>query len=405
MEKSTVHLTETLSPELRDRILARLEEERTEPAYRLLTPSALRQLGTIHSTGDPIVSLYLELTPERRLKDAWHVAFKDLVRAKLDTIEDRRLRDHVAGELERIEMALKEGLPAMGRGVAFFVCESLGLWRQIALPIPLPDRLELASTPYTRPLVRTRDEHDRFAVALLSREHSRFFISQIGYVEEVLTLTGPKLRGLVTDWIDWNQRDDIELQLLHQEGKALATIAALVFQQFEARYLLFSAPEKLKPSFLEHLPKAIREQVGGEFEVDVHAPVHQVAEAIEPVQRAVEAREEVRTLERIQESLPERGVWGAEHVIDAINQRRVMTVAVDDAFQVAGGYCAHCDLLVLDASKPCPACGNPVEAESDIVDRALEMALAQDATIELVRSEAARTLMAQHAPMGALLRF
>jgi len=82
-----------------------------------------------------------------------------------------------------------------------------------------------------------------------------------------------------------------------------------------------------------------------------------------------------------------------------------MTVAVDDAFQVAGGYCAHCDLLVLDASKPCPACGNPVEAESDIVDRALEMALAQDATIELVRSEAARTLMAQHAPMGALLRF
>jgi hypothetical protein len=38
-------------------------------------------------------------------------------------------------------------------------------------------------------------------------------------------------------------------------------------------------------------------------------------------------------------------------------------------------------------------------------NRALEMALAQDATIELVRSEAARTLIAQHAPMGALLRF
>ncbi len=405
MEKPTVHLTETISPELRDRILSRLEAERIEPAYRLLTPAALRQLGTIQSADEPIVSLYLELTPARRLKDAWHVAFKNLVRTRLASLKDRRLREQVASELARIELALKEGLPAMGRGVAFFVCESLGLWRQIALPIPLPDRLELASTPYTRPLVRTRDEHDRFVVALLSREHSRFFISQIGYVEEVLTLTGPRLRGLVTDWIDWNQRDDLELQLIHQEGKALATIASLVFQQFEARYLLFSAPEKLKPSFLEHLPKAIREQVGGECSVDVHAPVHQVAEAIEPVQRAVEAREEVRTLERIQESLPERGVWGVESVIDAINQRRVMTVAVDDAFQVPGGYCPHCELLVLDASKPCPACGQPVEAEGDLVDRALEMALAQDATIELVRSEAARTLMAQHAPMGALLRF
>ncbi|SHK57553.1 baeRF10 domain-containing protein [Rhodothermus profundi] len=405
MEKQTMHLTQTLSPELRDRILARLEQERTEPAYRLLTPSTLRQLGTIQSTRDPIVSLYLELTPERRLKDAWHVAFKDLVRAKLERLEDRRLREQIAGELERIELALQEGLPALGRGVAFFVCESLGLWRQIALPIPLPDRLELASTPYTRPLVRTRDEHDRFVVALLSREHSRFFISQIGYVEEVLTLTGPRLRGMVTDWIDWNQRDDLERQLTHQEGKALATIAALIFQQFEARYLLFSAPEKLKASFLEHLPKAIRAQVGGVFSVEVHAPVAQVATAIEPVQRAVEAREEMRTLERIQESLPERGVWGIEAVIDAINQRRVMTVAVDDALQIAGGYCPHCDLLVLDASKPCPVCGQTVEAEADLVDRALEMALAQDATIELVRSDAARTFMAQHAPMGALLRF
>jgi peptide subunit release factor 1 (eRF1) len=405
MEKSMMQLTGTLSPTLRDQILARIVQERTEPPYRLLTPTALRQLGELKSNGDPIVSLYLELTPERRQKEAWHVAFKDLVRIKLETIGDRRLREHVAEELERIELALKEGLPTLGRGVAFFVCESLGLWRQIALPIPLPDRLELASTPYTRPLVRTRDEHDRFVVALLSREHSRFFISQIGYLEEVLTLTGPKLRGLVTDWIDWNQRDDLERQLNEQTSKALAYIAALIFQQFEARYLLFSVPEKLKSNFLENLPKSVREQIGGEFTIDVHASHIQVAEVIDPLQRAVEAREEVRTLERIQESLPDQGIWGVEPFLEALNQRRVMTVAVDDAFQLPGGYCAHCDLLVLDPAKPCPVCGNPVEAESDIVDRALEMALAQDATIELVRSEAARTLMAQHAPIGALLRF
>ncbi|WP_210373540.1 peptide chain release factor 1 [Rhodothermus bifroesti] len=405
MEKSMVQLTETFSPALRDQILARLEQERTEPAYRLLTPTALRQLGETKSNGDPIVSLYLKLTPERRQKGSWHAVFKDLTRTQLETISDPRLRDHVAEELERIELALKEGLPAMGRGVAFFVCESLGLWRQIALPIPLPDRLELASTPYTRPLVRTRDEHDRFVVAVLSREHSRFFISQIGYVEEVLTLSGPKLRGLVTDWIDWNQRDDLERQLNEQTGKALAYIAALVFQQFEARYLLFSAPEKLKPSFLGNLPKSVQEHIGGEFTIDVHAPNVRVAEVIDPLERAVEAREEVRTVEQIQESLPDRGLWGIEQVVDALNQRRVMTLAVDDDFQVSGGYCPRCDLLMLDATKPCPACGEAVEPESDLVDQALELALAQNATVELVRSEAARRLMASYAPIGALLRF
>jgi hypothetical protein len=44
----------------------------------------------------------------------------------------------------------------------------------------LPDGARWTQRPYIRPLARTRDEHDRFVLAILSQEQSRFFISQIG---------------------------------------------------------------------------------------------------------------------------------------------------------------------------------------------------------------------------------
>jgi hypothetical protein len=51
-------------------------------------------------------------------------------------------------------------------------------------------------TPFIRPFVRTRDEHDRFVIALLSEEISRYFVSQIGQVQEVLEIRGSNMRRM-----------------------------------------------------------------------------------------------------------------------------------------------------------------------------------------------------------------
>ena len=53
----------------------------------------------------------------------------------------------------------------------------------------------------------------------------------------------------------------------------------------------------------------------------------------------------------------------------------------------------------------CPTCGSDaLEAVEDVVELALEQALEQRAALELVRSDAARQLLAKRAPMAALLR-
>ena len=121
-----------------------------------------------------------------------HIVFKNLVAATLGPITDKRKREKLTDELQRIEAALQADLPALGRGVAFFTCPTGELWRQIALSLPLRDCAHVGSRPYIRPLARTRDEHDRFILVLLSLDRNRFFVSQIGQVEEVFEVRGER---------------------------------------------------------------------------------------------------------------------------------------------------------------------------------------------------------------------
>ena len=82
-----------------------------------------------------------------------------------------------------------------------------------------------------------------------------------------------------------------------------------------------------------------------------------------------------------------------------------MALAVDDGFCKAGSRCRRCNGLWAEVPIECPTCGSgALEAVEDVVELALEHALEQRAALELVRSDAARRLMAERGrwpPRGA----
>ena len=122
-------------------------------------------------------------------------------------------------------------------------------------------------------------------------------------------------------------------------------------------------------------------------------------------QRAIEAREEIVTLERIFEAGPHGAALGKRLTLDALWAQRVLTLAVADRFCKPGSRCRRCLGLWEDILRECPTCGSDaLEAVQDVVELALEQALEQQAALELVRSDAARQLLAKRAPMAALLR-
>jgi peptide subunit release factor 1 (eRF1) len=391
--------------EIRDRIVEKLHASIDDTTYRLLTPAHLRTLAATESRQAPVLSFYLQLGPERRSRAAWHAVFTSLADETVKAIRDRRVRRQVKEELDRIEIALNERLPELGRGVVFFTCRATGLWQQIAVSVPLPDGVHFGSRPYVRPLVRTRDEHDRFVIALLSEEHSRFFISQIGQVEEVFQINGERAPRALAERIAFVQGGVAVAEPIKREGRVLAEVARLVTAQFEGRYLLISGPPEMRTALLHEAPKELQQRAGADFSVEINAGIAEVAAAAEPAQRAIEAREEVATLDRIFEAGPQGAAWGERPTLDALWARRVMTFAVDDRFCQPGSRCRRCLGLWGDILRECPTCGSDLmEAVQDVVELALEEALEQRAALELVCSDAARRLMAERGSMAALLR-
>ena len=395
------------TPELRDRILEKLRA--ADPggaAYQMLTPARLRALAEIEVSAATVTSLYMQMTPDRRLGGAWRTFFSSLSDATLKPIQDRRRREEIRSELDRIGQALEAELPGLGRGVAFFSSRKLGLWRQIAVSVPLPDGVWLSPRPYLRPLVRTQDEHDRFVLVLLSEQFSRFFISQIGQVEEVLQIKADEPHKALTDGGPKDRPHVMATEPMKNETRVLAHAIELVMAQFEGRYLLLSGSLELRKAVIQYLPKHIHQSGVDEFSVEIHARPAAVAGAAEPGQRAIEAREEVATIEKVVDLGPDRSAWGEQPTLDALWEGRVMTLAVDDALCKPGSHCRNCGALRAGSVSRCPVCGSDaIEAVVDVVELAIEHALEEKSALEIVRSDAARRLMTSVGPMAALLRW
>ena len=67
-----------LSPDTRDALLAELRRRTTTDGFHFLSADHIATLNEATSPGSPILSLYMELTPEMRQGGTWRTVFKDL---------------------------------------------------------------------------------------------------------------------------------------------------------------------------------------------------------------------------------------------------------------------------------------------------------------------------------------
>lgn len=395
-------MSTTLAPDARDALLAELRRRTTTPGFHFLSADHLARLNDARSTGAPIVSLYMELTPEARLGTTWATTLKDLCeRAEKQAGDGQKAA--VRAECDRIHAALENGLPRTGRGVAFFACEEIGLFEQLGTAITLPNEVHVDDNPYVRPLARVRDENDRFAIALLSMHKSRFFFSQIGLVEEVYEIEGEEFA--VTDLVSKDQKQDRKAKLRKQQAQRSAHALELITKTLDARHVVYSAPADMEADFLDALDQSTRQRVAGSFACDTLATTAEVAEAALDLQREVETKEEIETIEKVQELLSSRAVAGLDETLDMLNQQRVMTLVVDDSATIPGGIDTDSGMLTTQTDGTYAPTGGSVRPVEDLVELMLNKAMEQGASLELVRSEGAREALAEHGPAAALLRF
>ncbi|MBB5755232.1 hypothetical protein [Prosthecomicrobium pneumaticum] len=394
-----------LTPEMRDRILETTRARMEEPAYRLLSPAHLRGLARLESRDDPIISVYLCLTPERRAASGWQSVLSSLAHETL-LKSDEAASETIRRQLDRIEAALNEQLPELGRSVVFFVCERLGIWGQITLPIALADRIHVGPRPYIRPLLRCWGEGDRNLVALLSQERSRFFVQHLGQVEEIYRIKGQRIRGMLTDRVPRDRRDVLATQVLKDEARALAQMAEIIMRELETSHLLVAAPPDMYAAFVENLSKALVERVQA-FAVDIHASPHEIGEALGPLREKLRRDREGAVLQEFEQATFEKLAIGVQETLDCLREGRVAALVVDDRFAAPGEQCAECKALFQEApGDGCPVCkSRGLQNVDDLVDAAAQQALDSAARVAFMRHPETQARLGKFAPMSALLRY
>lgn len=78
----TVSGHDRYNPEIRDRIVAKLHTPVDEATSQLVTPSRLRALAEIEAGNWPVVSLYLQLSPDRRVGGGWRTYLASIGRRR-----------------------------------------------------------------------------------------------------------------------------------------------------------------------------------------------------------------------------------------------------------------------------------------------------------------------------------
>jgi peptide subunit release factor 1 (eRF1) len=378
------------------------------PARNEITEAKLEQLAGLRADGPRVLSLYLDLDPERfGTPRARATEMDSLLDEASRRIESERHPheelEQLRGDLDRVRQHLQGDRYAEGaQAHAVFCCSSLDLFEALALPRPVESRVTISDTPFIEPLVEIGPPAP-WCVALVNRRLTRVLRGSTNSLEEVVSFGDP-VHGKHSQG-GWSQaryqrsvEHDVESHLRHT-GEVLLR----EYERSQFVGLLLASPEELRSHVAENFHPYVRERLVGHIDLDVeHSSLEDVrvvaAKAIEDHDREVVAER----LEELRARLGrgERAAAGAEDVLRALYERRVGTLLYDPQQSIKGAVCPQCGLMQAEA-RSCPVDGTQLEERDDVLEHAVEAALGQDAEVLTVETP-------DLGPLGgiaALLRF
>jgi peptide chain release factor subunit 1 len=368
----------------------------------------LRRLSQIRLDRPVVLSLYLDLDPA---EFATPPARATAVRSLLDEAE-RRLRDldglshQDRGELEaslkRAAGMLERDLPTEGaQGVAVFSSEAVGLFETLPLPRPVRNRVAIGHSPLVGPLARL-ERRERWCVALVSRRDARIFrgspdgLREIEQIHDVVF--GQHDQG---GWSQARYQRGIE----KEKDDHLRHTAEALMKHFKRRpfqRLILGGPREVAADFESKLHGYLSERLAGRIDVDVdNSTPEQVLQKTQPLFEELEGEREAAALERLGEG---RAAIGLEDVLQALNERRVECLLLDERFAAPGTSCPECGWLGPGGERTCPVDGRELMQLDDLTEAAIELTLQQSAEILAVRRRR-EELEERAGGVAALLRF
>ena len=281
---------------------------------------------------------------------------------------------------------LAEGVDrSITRGLAMFSCHEQSYFDAILLPVAVRDQAAIGPTPRIRQLVEALDEPEPFLLALVDRSHLRLLRIDGHEVDECPTSVTHQERAVDTsvELGSWERHQE-EAARTHLR-RAAAEVDDVV-RSWPVRQLVLGGPDEPLAELESHLHPTTRELIIGRVGVRVAAPVQEIASEAHVVAERAERDREAVLVEEVRQRAAgfHGGVVGFEPTLGALAEKRVATLLVRDSFSAPGASCPACGHIGPDL-RQCPVCGATNVEVDDVIEVAIELAIAQGADIEFCR--------------------
>ncbi len=360
-----------------------------------------------------VVTCYLKVEPRDRARGKYLIKVKNRVRALESALPqlglERATVEAVRADMARVLDFLKQpgNLPS-SQGVAIFACGPAKLWEVVPLPSVHRSRLAVDRTPLVRELAAAEDEFGRILTAVLDRTAARFFQVTAFGATEMPGLTADATRGGRyhgdQDGPGWgehsyNNRIRTERQR-HLDAAAQQLLALDKASPVHGIVLAGIGTDAaalqpfLHPYLLDRVMGSVRLNAKSVSPAEVLAATLQVRESWERTS-------ELLLMHDLEEGLGTGwAVDGVHETLKALGRGQVRTLLVDpDVAEPGFRGVASGRLGLMEADLRGEGEVVPV---LDVVDDAIEEALRQRVTVNVVFEPAAK--QAIHG-MAALLRF
>jgi len=314
----------------------------------------------------------------------------------------------VAADLDRITGWVRGGFDRSHvKGLAFFACSADGFFEVVESPLPVSNGIAVNHTPHVRPLEAILQAYERFAVLLVDRQRARLFRFELGECTEQAEVfdavprggdqAGHPAQGSRGAKV---QRHSDEVAHRHLKHAAEVTFAEL--QERPVDRVILGGPNEVVAELEGLLHPWIRERVADRLAIATTAGPDEVCQAARAVEAAVTRRTEAALVDRLRDAIGTgTGVGGLEATLAAMVERRVDMLLVSDGYATEGWRCRSCRYLGPRGRK-CPLCAQAMDLVDDVVEEAVEEALANKCRVQIVRENADLDVLGR---IGAVLRF
>jgi peptide subunit release factor 1 (eRF1) len=196
------------------------------------------------------------------------------------------------------------------------------------------------------------------------------------------------------------QRHSDEVAHRHLKHAAEVTFAEL--QRRPVEHVILGGPHEVVAELEGLLHTWVKDRVADRLVISTTAGPEEVRQGALAVEAAVARRHEAALVDRLRDVVGSGGgVAGLEATLAALVERRVDVLLVSEGYATEGWRCRSCQYLG-PMGRRCPLCAKDMDLVDDVVEEAVEEALANKCRVQMVRENADLDVLGR---IGALLRF